>query len=565
MKRLDNIARVLAGLLFLNGAICSWGWGETSQREAYWVSPTGTAAWEKARSETPLWGAACCSLSTANAHASAGDTVYLRGGTYSSGINPSHSGSDGNVIAFRAYGDETPTITVAGERAIKLQARSYIKVDAVDSYESGGFFFIGYGACYNEITNCSFDKSSGWYSVGLISNTTTAGAIGDGSNHNWLHGNVFSRHGKVTTCSDSGTVRISAGKADPSAYNTFEDNVFFYGGHDNLDVGGRYNVVRNNVFHNEEAYYADHTRSCTNTPDSGYFGNRNIILTNYGDGVGTAQHTLIEGNRTGHAGAPPDDDGAMGIENAGAHTIVRYNDIFGNGASGYYSKMQGGYASSVKSGSRARVYNNSIYSNGFGDPSLGSQYKFGITIWSYVTFDNWPADIVIKNNIVYGNQSEWKVATRNVRPQVTYENNYGLDPGFVDADLSDKSSLTLPDLRIQSGSRCIDRGAYLTIAIGPGSNSTTLLVDDPLFFQDGTWGSSLSNVQADWIAIGTVNNMVQIKSIDYETKVIILREPMTWKTRAPIWLFRNSRGQDVLYGTAPDIGAHEYHPSLTAR
>jgi hypothetical protein len=54
-------------------------------------------------------------------------------------------------------------------------------------------------------------------------------------------------------------------------------------------------------------------------------------------------------------------------------------------------------------------------------------------------------------------------------------------------------------------------------------------------------------------------NNIPLKSIDYGSNVITLEEPMTWNAQAPIWLFCNSsRGKDVLLGTAPDIGAHEY-------
>jgi len=523
---------------------------------AYWVSPTGAAAWGDARSETPLAGDACCSLSTANANAAAGDVVYLRGGTYATGIRPANSGTADQVVTFKASAGEVPTISASTTRAITIVGKSYIKVDGIHSSESQAFFFIGSGACYNEITNCVFDKSSGQYSVGLITFYNTAFTAGAPSNHNWLHHNVFSRYGKISNSNDLGTVRIAGHRTDPSAHNTLEDNVFFYGGHDNLDVGGSYNVVRNNLFHNEEAYYADTTKVCKNMPASGYFGNRNIILTNYGDGPGTAQHTLIEGNRIGYAGTPPDDDGAMGIENAGLHTVVRYNDIYGNGASGYYSKMQG-----VKSGSWARVYNNTIYANGFGDPSIGTGFKYGVAIWSYRDYDDWPENVVIKNNIVFGNRGEWKVATDNILPQIIYENNVNTDPGFVAADLLDKADRERPDLRLQPGSPCIDAGAHLTQARGSGSDSVTLIVEDARLFQDGTWGSALTHGVShfpDWIAVGTVANIVKIASIDNATNTIVLASPATWTDTAKIWLYSDSNGRRVIAGIAPDAGAHEY-------
>ena len=107
---------------------------------------------------------------------------------------------------------------------------------------------------------------------------------------NWLHHNTFSRYGAIDYAAgqDLGTIRISANYDDTTSHNTFEDNVFFYGGHDCIDIGGQYNVFRNNVFHNEDAYFRDVTRSLGNVPSSGYFGNRNILLSNSGENPGTA-------------------------------------------------------------------------------------------------------------------------------------------------------------------------------------------------------------------------------------------------------------------------------------
>jgi hypothetical protein len=569
VKSLDgHPARTI--LLLLIGAITAAIVGglrtevSRSSPAAYWVSPVGAASWAGARSETPLVGAACCSLAKANANAAAGDTVCLRGGTYGTGIKPANSGRAGSVITYLAYPGEVPTISVSAARAITIVGKSYIKVDGVHSLDSQAFFFLGAGACYNEITNCVFDRSSGQYSVGLITFYTTAFETGPASNHNWLHHNVFSRYGKISNCDDLGTIRISGFKTDPSAHNTFEDNIFYYGGHDNLDVGGSYNVVRNNVFHNEEAYFADTTKACRNTTASGYFGNRNIILSNYGDGPGTANHTLIEGNRIGYAGAPPDDDGSCGIENAGVHTITRFNDIYGNGGMGYYSKMQGDYpekSTNMLSGSWARVYHNSIFANGFGDPTIDPQFKHGICIWSYWTYDIWPQDVVVKNNIVYANADEWRVGTANILPQVTYENNFNQNPMFLDADMFDKTSVLLPDLRLLSGSPCIDAGLPLTQANGSGTNSQTLVVDDARLFQDGSWGSALTHGVThfpDRIAIGTVTNIATIVAIDYVRKTITLDVPMTWANDAKIWLYSDSAGRGVLKGAAPDIGAHEF-------
>jgi hypothetical protein len=152
------------------------------------------------------------------------------------------------------------------------------------------------------------------------------------------------------------------------------------------------------------------------------------------------------------------------------------------------------------------------------------------------------------------------------------------DPKFTNPDMSNILSQSLfplvhgyaansiPDLRLQSTSQCINAGTHLTQANGSGSSSTTLIVDDALYFQDGSWGSVLSHgvtVFPDWIAVGTVTNVVEIKSINYSTKRITLASSKTWADNAPVWLYKKSDGERVLYGSAPDIGAHEYFSSIT--
>jgi PKD repeat protein len=543
----------------------------------YWVSPTGTATWANAKSATPLSGAACCSLSTANANALAGDTVYLRGGTYGIALAPANSGTAGSRILFQAYGGEVPTFKVneaGGRWAVKLQGRSYIVIDGITSDGSAAFFYVGYGSCYNEFRNCSFKNSgSAVYSTGIITWLSSAGAQGPGSDHNWFHNCTFSKYGAVTDGNDIGTIRISANGNDPTRNNTFEDCVFSYGGHDCIDIGGQYNVIRNCVFHNEEAYFKDTTGTAENSPNSGYFGNRNILLSNSGLSYpGTAYHTLIEGSRIGHSGTPPDDDGACGIENAGCHTLIRYNYIYNTAGPGIYFKGQPAPSPGVvlKSGSWGRVYNNTIYHAGFGDPDINPGVKDAFLIMgiSLAEYYPWPVGVAIKNNIAYDWYDDELDYCTSAEGQITYENNFNANPSFADTDISDPTSLTSPTLALKSDSQCIDAGTYLTQANGSGTNSTTLVVDDALYFQDGTWGSALTHGVThfpDWIAIGTVDNVVQIASIPLDTPklgspatTIILASPVTWADNSRIWLFKNSKGERVLYGTAPNIGAHEF-------
>ena len=126
---------------------------------------------------------------------------------------------------------------------------------------------------------------------------------------------------------------------------------------------------------------------------------------------------------------------------------------------------------------------------------------------------------------------------------------------FVNPDVSNPFNWELPNLTPQNPS-VINAGIHLATTVGSGVG-TTLIVTDALCFQDGTWGSALSNRQADWIAIGSVDNVVQISSINYSTNTITLASFKSWADGAKVWLFKKSDGAQVLYGPAPDVGAYE--------
>ena len=567
----------------------------------YWVSPTGAASWASACGDAPLAGSSCASLATANANAVAGDVVYLRDGAYDRTLQPARSGVSGSPITFSAYGTETPTITVLddahGRWGLYLRLRNYIKVRGV-KFSGCLAFYALYGSSYNEIAWCEFTTSGGFiYSTAIICDTNLGLETGGTpSNHNWVHHNKFTKYGAISNGNDLGTVRIGAGYRDTSTNNTFEDNEFSHGGHDLLDIGAPKSVVRRNIFHNEESYFAD-TGGATNTPSSGYFGNRCIILSNAGwtGWPGIPLHCLVESNRIGHSGTPPDDDGAFGIESAGYHTIIRFNDIYNTAGSGIYLKAQPdpsyycscdpdapdphGPGSVYKSGSYTRAYNNSLYHCGFGDADISPGFKYGVQVhgivgatyypptgycrkhpthgYNFALDWPWPLSVVFKNNIVYDYKTGEYTFAASSAGQVTYDGNYHLDPGYVDTDISDPTSATLPDLRLNLGSPCAGAGVPLTRANGSGTNSTTLAVGDAWYFQDGSWGSSLSDIRPDWIAVGAATNRVEVESIDYDTNTITLATPISWADGAPVYIYKNSSGEVVMSGDAPAIGAHD--------
>ena len=124
--------------------------------------------------------------------------------------------------------------------------------------------------------------------------------------------------------------------------------------------------------------------------------------------------------------------------------------------------------------------------------------------------------------------------------------------------MSDKTSLVLPDLTLMANSPAIDFGVSLTkVAASDSGSGTVLIVEDATYFQDGSCAPS-GKIEADWIAVGSVNNVVKISSINYATNTITLEDSITRNANDDVWLYKNSSGDIVLYGSAPDIGAYEF-------
>jgi hypothetical protein len=229
------------------------------------------------------------------------------------------------------------------------------------------------------------------------------------------------------------------------------------------------------------------------------------------------------------------------------------------------------------------VYNNTSYGNGAGWDSLSyGGMNMGYASQGIVQYssDGGNTNNVIKNNLVYSNGGGDICYSNQMNPSCspssidTVVNNLtGTNPNFVNPALTDPTSQNLfpsvhgyaatpiPDLRLSAGSKAIDGGTYLTQANGAGSKSTTLVVGDAGYFQDGTQGSDLARGVTffpDWIAIGTVTDVVQISSINYDSNTITLAFPATWSNGANVWLYKKSDGAVVLAGAGPDFGASEF-------
>jgi hypothetical protein len=225
----------------------------------YWVSPTGAAAsWAACKSDTPLSGAAACGRATASTNAVAGDTVWFRGGTYSvalygQAIVPAASGSSGSPITFAAHPNETPV----------LESPSVETPDTYGAYISGKNYIVirGFtihnmpigisasGGSYNELSYNTIYRD-GTHTGDFIAHPILVSNGVSGSTHNWIHHNTIHTCGEAVYEGCDG-IKVGENSTDTIHHNTVEQNLTYHQGHTTLDDYGTYEVIVNNVAHNE--------------------------------------------------------------------------------------------------------------------------------------------------------------------------------------------------------------------------------------------------------------------------------------------------------------------------
>ncbi len=112
---------------------------------------------------------------------------------------------------------------------------------------------------------------------------TWAGSVINGSSHhNRIHHCWFSNYGYYTDDDVSCVLDIGNEEeaADETRYNLVEEGVF-HGGHHVVGVYGKYNVIRNNYFHNEPSSMG------TTAADRGpFYGDRNLSFSGYSQNGG---------------------------------------------------------------------------------------------------------------------------------------------------------------------------------------------------------------------------------------------------------------------------------------
>lgn len=359
-NRLQRCNSVLIALL-----LCIPAWSQTD----YYVSAAGSDSNNGLTKDTPFK-----TISKAASEVSAGGTVFIMDGTYSSSNGPlldlRKSGTESQYITFKSYPGHAPKLTALGNvwNAISING-NYVVVEGLEL--QGNNANITYEAAYQSYQ----DYINGGRDWASIANFNTNGITVGGPNAQSLFPHhVIIRNCKVHDFPGGGVV------AQQADYVTFEGNTVFnnawymmYGGSGisiltpfNHDGNTSYrNIVRNNtVYNNKTLVPWEEVQALSD-------GNGIIIDVNI-DPVYNGR-TLVENNvsyNNGGSGIHAYKAAHVDIINNTAYNngnVVGYAEIYGDGGYDvkiYNNIMYARYRGACNSNSSAAVYDYNIYFNG---------------------------------------------------------------------------------------------------------------------------------------------------------------------------------------------------------
>lgn len=431
----------------------------------------------------------------------AGDTCLVFPGTYNERVAVSRSGSASQPITFRANGSGVVA------RGFTITA-NYITIEGFEITHISNPGTYNYPALY----------ISGTTGVKILNNNIHhidgAGVNSGNSSFLQIRGNQLNYMG-YPVYPRSGRAAFEGIFGQPSSDVLIENNSVSYVS-DYLNPYGTHFVYRNNTLGPTAAEIVEHV-----------------------DGIqpnGITTRSLMENNLSLNNNSS-DNHFFLNQRPESAGWIMRYNRTFGS---------KGGF--DWRDADNHYLYNNTFYDNYVYYPS-------GFQILLTNSVGN-----IARNNIWYHSVSPGG-NPYSVGSGSAVDKDYDLwfnsgSPGETHGVNADPlfSSTFGGSFSLQPSSPAVDRGGPLTTATNAGSGSVTLQVADAGLFQDGWAG-----VTPDGISVGSPANHASISSINYGANTITLRSPLSWSSGAPVYLFSDSSGRQVLYGSAPDIGASEYN------
>jgi F5/8 type C domain len=497
-------------------------------------------------------------IGKANSTLGAGDTVYIRAGTYAETISPAVSGQSDARITYAAYNSET--VKVTGYRGMYLIGISYISVDGLIFWKNPWqFFHIKDGSNHVEVKNCLIDGDltggGGPYCSSEVSHSLYA----------HIHHNTFQNPFRATTedANEKNFLGITGTSDFTPAYALIEYNVFKDGpGHEQLDLyRTSYNVVRFNTFMDTGLYTQNHQESVD-------------MMLGMGRG---AEHNLIEHNEFYETNGNIGDGNCFGIRlsSGSKYTIVRYNRI--------YDVDRNFISYGTKEGRHTEynaIYSNTIHNSGGSCKSTeadikvisdhaGDEVRFnsfcnnivhafpetGIIIidnstgWENVHDNEFRANVIQGDttatdvtkgvNVDYSwiKINHYTISEAQTRFPDEFKYNIDVDPLFENE--------AGHDFHLKAGSPAINAGDWLTTITSASGSGDSFAVAQSQFFMDG-----FGIVEGDSIQLEGQTQRAKITNVDYSNNIITVDQELEWTT---------GQGVALNYeGTAPDIGAYEF-------
>ena len=362
----------------------------------------------------------------------AGETVYIKEGTYYERIIPKNSGSQDNYITYAANPGDTVVIDDRGstpewEGTIDCNKKSYLNFYGLKVINSGFYaFFIWQGSHHFKIESCITDNSvaSGIYIYGYNGEYC----------HDYVIKNNTVLYANQGTNADYGGGRYFASQEAVSAHRTYnftiEGNDISHGNKEPIDAkGGSYNgVIKDNYIHD----FPDKTPDRLAAGEDLYPGAMGI----YVDG---SSYIEISGNKIERTA------GGIHLAHEGGGDItdiyVHHNTVFGGAVKGPDASEHAPnivalveYGGSGKKSNITIEHNSGISTTSFVANATGSNIVnlkindnifYGIPSNAAIVFNRGiPEDLEMENNLIFND---------NGRSSTYGNNRINADPQFVDA------------------------------------------------------------------------------------------------------------------------------------
>jgi hypothetical protein len=480
--------------------------------------------------------------------AKAGDTCVVYAGTYNEYVTLPTSGSAGSPITFQVNPGDAVSM-----QGFNIGTRSYITIggaaagtgfEVTNNYSTNSFLLLGNLASHIIIQN------------NYIHGTSTGGGGGAEcirQGFNTAASFVYILRNRIEWCGQA-PLNPSSGLVARGDHWLIDGNSLeFVNNYFVMYVN--YSVLRNNRMLPEDCTNWPGSNCPTNSPIDfhidGFEHSSSCTTPNPTWSYNVIENNLMYGNNSSQ--------GHWGIWHSGGcgdhNSIIRFNTISDYGSFFVLDDGTVGAFAAVK------TYNNTIANVKF--PSYNA-----------VTFTGSPATVNCSsiNNLWYNtvkNGGYVIALDGNTQPTFTARNDLAFNTGcttncfsgFITTEpgvvLSKDPllSTTSSDLALGLKSPAIGAGSYLTtVASSDSGSGTTLAVNDAAYFQDGY---GMTGVQGDWIRVGTAS-VAQILAVDYVNNILTLSASITRSPGSSVYLFKDSSGNTVLFGSAPDIGARPF-------